>query len=341
MTPPSTPVDSRAAVIAKLRDDYIDAFKLRRGAPRNVARKLFQELKDRVERPEVRTPRGFTREDLRDQTIARTKEEPSDRGLASALRALEDNLRLFNEHVSAGAFDIGGVSYVVSLHGPTAEARGDTDVDRYWIQARFTEIAKKESQGTRRSGVGHEERLDAAQTLLAGLLADAGRSDLHDRLGDLMEDARGGPSLDRYIDDEMRDLLGDVDESVSVDRLSPEHRVALRDAAFHAEVEYLEFLQVAEKRIDAETLNRLSALDRTALQKMLSTDRGRAWVTVFALAVIWAYETGGAPKASFPALLASLREQLPEHLVSPYFQRILHTVRPRITELASAGRAET
>lgn len=335
MASQSTPFDSRAAVIARLRDDYIEAFKLRRGAPRNVARKLFQELKDRVEHRELRTPRGFTREELRDQTIARTKEEPSDRGLAAALRTFEENLRIFNERVSVRSFDIAGVSYVVSLLGPTAEARGDTDADRYWIQARFTEVAKRGSE-PRQSGIGHEERLDAARTLLVGLLADAGRSDLNDRVRDLIEDARGGPSLDRYIDDEMRSLLRDVHESVSISGLSPEHRLALRNAMFHAEAEYLDLLEKAETRIDPNTLNQLSALDRTELQKMLSTDRRRAWVTIFALAVIWAKDTGGEPTASFPALLASLRERLPEGFASPYFQRILQAVQPRIWELAPA-----
>lgn len=336
MTHPSTPFDSRAAVIATLRDEFIDAFKLRRGTPRNIARKLFQELKDRVEQPDVRTPRGFTRDDLRDQTVARTKEEPSDRGLADALRAVGNNLRDFNERVSAVAFDIAGTAYAVSLLGPTAEARGDTDADRYWIQAHFREVARNQSQTTPPS-VRHEERLEAARTLLVGLLADAGRSDLEDRVRDLIEDARGGPSLDRYIDDEMRQLLRDVDESVSIEGLTPQHRLALRNAMFHAEAEYLELLEEAEKKLGAAVASKLSALDRTELQRALSTDRSRAWVTIFALAVVWAYETGEPAKESFHSLIAQLRERLPERLASPYFQRILQTARPRITELASAG----
>jgi hypothetical protein len=133
----------------------------------------------------------------------------------------------------------------------------------------------------------------------------------------------------------MTKLLKDVEESISDEKLTPKHSLALRNAMFRAEEEYLEIVQAAHEKVGEEAMKRLNVFVRTRIQKLLSTERREAWVIIFALAVVWAWDLGGEKRESFSSLVGDLRGRLPEGVASTYFHLILDAVRSALGDAPS------
>jgi hypothetical protein len=316
---------SRASVVDGLFTRYLDTFKLRQGAPKDITAFLFRELQEHLRGVGKREHRGVVMHEVIDAAKNREDEFPSERAVRAVFRALGQNLRHLSSSLDSWPVEVEGVPYFVQLIGPTSTERGDGDADLYWIDARFQAVPDKPAEPPA-ARIAQDARIAATETLVLALVDDIGRAELREPARDLFDDARGGPSLDRYIDEEMVKLLRDVEKSVSTDRLTPEHRLGLRNAMFQAEAEYLEIVAAAQEKIGEDKVNSLNIFGQKSIQKLLSAERQRAWVIIFALTVVWSSELGGTKQPSFESLIADLRDQLPERVSSPYFQRILDTV---------------
>lgn len=320
---------SRASVVDNLFARYLEAFKLRQGAPKDITAFLFLELQEHLRGVEKRKHRGVSMHEVIDAAKNREGEFPSERAVRVVFRALAQNLRTLSSTLDAWPVEVGGVTYAVQLVGPTSTQRGDGDADLFWIDARFQAVPDKPAEAPT-ARIAHDARIAATETLVLALVDDIGRAELREPARDLFDDARGGPSLDRDIDERMVKLLRNVEKSISTDRLTPKHRLGLRNALFQAEAEYLEIVAAAHEKIGEDAMERLSVFKQQRVQELLSAGRRSAWFIIFALAVVWSSELGGTKRPSFGSLVEDLRDQLPERASSPYFQRILDAVRPAL-----------
>ena len=143
---------TRGAVTDAILTKYLAAFRMRKGAGLAIVRKLFIELRQSVDKP-LRA-RGFTLEDLRDQTVDRNGQPASDGVVKAAMRTLEANLLAFQGEIDRSRFIIVDTPHRIDLRGPTAAARGDDDVDHFWLRADFRPLAE--------AGPGQRERLGPA-----------------------------------------------------------------------------------------------------------------------------------------------------------------------------------
>jgi hypothetical protein len=128
---------TRAAVIDDSLTHYLSAYKLRRGVPPAVTKKLFGELRNAVETlPEPRS-RGFTFMEIFDTVSDRKDQVPARRAVEDALRDLERNILEFRSVIEFRSFQVHEQTYTLLLEGPSAAARGDDEADRFWLRAHF------------------------------------------------------------------------------------------------------------------------------------------------------------------------------------------------------------
>ena len=132
---------TRGAVVDAVMRSYLESQRMRRGgAPRAIVRRLFLELRKAIDTPSE--DRGFTLEELADQTKNRLNESPSEEAVKVILETFEENLFPFREGIEGSRIVIAGTPHRMVLVGPTAATRDDDDIDRYWLRADFSPLAE-------------------------------------------------------------------------------------------------------------------------------------------------------------------------------------------------------